>query len=148
VPAALVDTNLLVYAHDPAAGAKQDRAIRTLEVLRATGQGRLSVQTLAEFFAVATRGRRRLLAVEDALAQVEGLALGWPVLDVTPLVVVEAARGVRDHRLAYWDAQLWATARLNQVGVVFTEDIPSGPTLEGVRYVNPLAPEFDIAPWS
>lgn len=145
--AVLVDTNLLVYAHDRAAPSKQETAIRTLEALRAAGRGRLSAQCLAEFFAVVTRGKRPLLAIADALSQVEALAGGWPVFEITPLVVLEAARGVRDHDLAYWDAQLWATARLNQVDAIFSEDFAVGSSLEGVRFVNPLAPGFDLMLW-
>ena len=73
--------------------------------------------------------------------------MGWctPVLSVTGPVVIEAARGVRDHRMSYWDAQIWATARLNQVDVVLSEDFQEGRLLEGVRFVNPFAPSFDVA---
>src|SRR5439155_1039861 len=55
-----------------------------------------------------------------------------PVLSVTPLIVLEAARGARDHGLNYWDAQLWATARLNQIPLILTEDFAHGRVLEGV----------------
>jgi len=44
------------------------------------------------------------------------------------------------------DAQ-WATARLNQVPVVFSEDFRSGSLLEGVRFVNPFLPEFLLEEW-
>jgi len=30
----------------------------------------------------------------------------WPVFDLTPLIVLEAARGARDHDLPYYDAQV------------------------------------------
>ena len=70
-----------------------------------------------------------------------------PVLDITRLIVLEAARGLRQHRLSYFDAQIWATARLNQVTTVFTEDFEDGRRLEGVQFVNPLVPGFDIEPW-
>jgi predicted nucleic acid-binding protein len=69
----------------------------------------------------------------------------WPVLSITPAIVLEAARGVRDHSLSYWDAQLWATARLNQIAIILTEDAPAGRLLEGIRYVNPFEAAFDPA---
>ena len=47
--------------------------------------------------------------------------------------------------MSYWDAQLWATARLNQVEVVLSEDFQDGRALDGVRFVNPFAPSFDLA---
>ena len=81
-----------------------------LDQLDATGSGRLSVQCLAEFFSAATRGSAPKLSVPEAAQQVDQLARAWPVLDLAPMIVVEAVRGVRDHQLAYGDAQIWASA--------------------------------------
>src|SRR5947199_11741 len=58
--------------------------------------------------------------------------------------VVEAARGASAHRLDYWDAQLWATARLNQIQVILTEDFAHGRVLEGVHFMDPFAASFDL----
>ena len=41
------------------------------------------------------------------------------------MVMLEALREVRDHQLSYYDAQIWAAARLNQVPVIFSEDFNS-----------------------
>ncbi len=145
--AALIDTNVLVYAHDRGEFAKQERAIQTLNSLYITGNGRLSAQCLAEFFRAATRGPNPRLTVSEAAQQVERLARAWPVFDVTSFIVLEAIRGVRDHQLAYWDAQIWATARLNQIPFVLSEDFSAGTVLEGVRFVNPFADDFDLDAW-
>ena len=64
-----------------------------------------------------------------------------------PLIVLEAARGARDYDMAYYDAQIWASARLNQVATVFSEDFSDGQTLEGVRFVNPFAAGFRLEEW-
>ena len=143
----LIDTNVLVYAHDRGEFVKQQQAIRALEALQLAGTGRLTAQVLAEFFRVVTKSARPLLTVEQARQQLGYIARTWPVLDVTPLVVLEAARGVQDHQLSYYDAQVWATARLNQIPVIFSEDFPSGTSLEGVRFVNPFAADFAIETW-
>ena len=145
--AILIDTNVLVYAHDHEAPAKQVQAIRVLERLYNAGNGRLSAQCLAEFFRVTTRAAKPILTQREAMQQVERLARVWPVYDVTPLIVIEAARGARDHQLPYWDAQIWATARLNQVPVVFSEDFNPGSVLEGIRFVNPFAGDFFLSAW-
>lgn len=137
-PLALIDTNLLVYAHDPSEPEKQVKAIRVLDHLQASGQGRLSVQCLAELFSVLTRGADPLLSRAEASGQVTLLARAWSVLAVTPQVVLEATRGASAYQMAYWDAQIWATARLNQVSVVLSEDFATDATLEGVTFVNPL----------
>ena len=147
MPAVLVDTNLLIYSHDPADPSKQQRAIEVLDHLHSTGAGRLSTQTLAEFFAVAIRGKKPLLTAKQAAQQLENLSSSWPVLNITPLIVIDAARGVRSHKFAYWDSQLWATARLNQIPVIFTEDFDVGATIEGIRFVNPFAAGFQLSDW-
>lgn len=71
----------------------------------------------------------------------------FEVVDLTSVVVLDAVRGVRDHQLSYWDALIWASARLNQVLVIFSEDFASNVVLEGVRVVNPFAPDFNLAEW-
>ena len=140
----LVDTNVLVYAHDPADRGKQGRAIDLLDALRSAGVGGLSVQSLAEFFWTCTRGRRPLLTVAEAHAQTERLMFGWPVYELTGAIVLEALSGVRRHRMAYCDAQLWATARLNQVPVILSEDFTDGTRLDGVRFLDPFGPRFNL----
>lgn len=141
----LVDTNVLVYAYDRAEPRKQPRAVESLRRLVASGRGRFSSQILGEFFRAATQKIRPPLSPSDAHNQIATLIRAWPVLPITPLIVLEAARGVRDHRLAYWDAQVWATARLNQIPMVLSEDFKDGQVLDGVRFVNPFARAFDLS---
>jgi predicted nucleic acid-binding protein len=142
---ALVDSNVLVYAFDAASRGKQVRAAQLLEDIEPIGRGTLSTQVLGEFFRVVTEKIARPLTPAQARLELERLVASWPVLPVTAAVVIEAARGVRDHRMSYWDAQLWATARLNQVEVVLSEDFQDGGVLDGVRFVNPFTPSFDLA---
>jgi predicted nucleic acid-binding protein len=145
--AILIDTNLLVYAHDRGEFGKQGKAIEVLAQLQATDSGRLSAQCLAEFFAVITRGPAPRLTVAEASMQVARLARVWPVVDVTSQIVLEAARGVREYQFSFWDAQIWAAARLNQIPVVFSEDFSDRSVIEGVRFVNPFAKAFRIEEW-
>ena len=147
MPIVLVDTNILIYAHDPADPVKQTKAIQVLDHLQTHAIGRLSTQTLGEFFAATTRGKQPLLTIAKASKQIENLALSWVLFDVTPLTVVEAVRGVRVHKLSYWDAQLWAVARLNQAPVIFSEDFNVGGSLDGVRFVSPFAFDFVLTDW-
>ncbi len=141
---ALVDTNVLVYACDPSDDEKRERALQLLVGLHEAGAGCLSAQVLSEFFWTTTRGRSPLLTLAEATVQVERLAASWPVLDVTALVVGEAARGVAAHRFSFWDALIWAAARLNQVPLVLSEDFAHGSRVGGVRFVNPFTRAFDL----
>ncbi len=48
--------------------------------------------------------------------------------------------------MSIWDALIWAAAKMNGIPYVLTEDARHGRVLEGVTYVNPFDPEFDLAP--
>ena len=140
----LVDTNVLVYAHDRSAPRKQMRAIEVLDRIVDQSLGVLTPQVLAEFFAVVTRKIPAPLSVADAYESLENLLLSWECLEYSADIVLEAARGVRDHRLSFWDALIWASARLHRVPLVLSEDFNSGAAVEGIRFVNPFLPGFDI----
>jgi predicted nucleic acid-binding protein len=145
MPLILIDTNVLVYTHEKNEPGKQDQAIRVLKSLEANG--RLSVQCLSEFVNVTIRRLIPLLTIEEAIIQVERLIHTYPIFPLTPMIILEAARGVKEHSLSYYDAQIWASARLNQVPVIFSEDFSDEVVLEGVRFVNPFASEFVLEDW-
>ncbi len=145
--AVLIDTNILVCAHDLGEYAKQDQAIRVLERLQLGGNASLSVQCLAEFFSIMTRGKAPKLTIPEAERQVGHLALAYSVLPLTVPIILEAARGGREHQLSYYDAQIWATAKLNQIPTLLSEDLASGAVLEGIRFVNPFDPDFAVEQW-
>ena len=141
---ALLDTNVLVYIVDPEDPKKQSRAEEAMNALRVNQNGRLSVQNLAEFFYTSTRKLKPPLSPSQAMEQIDRFQTLWPVFSLTPLIVTEAARAVRDYQLAYYDAQSWATARLNGVAIVLSEDFQTGRTLEGVQFINPFADDFRL----
>lgn len=139
----LLDTNLLVYPFDARDATKQARARTLLERLAPGDAAGLSSQALSEF---ANVGLKKLgLPAPFVARQVERYAQLFRVVPLTPAVVLEAVRGVGDHQMAYYDAQVWAAAKLNQVPVVLSEDFPSGATVEGVTFLDPLAASFDLA---
>jgi predicted nucleic acid-binding protein len=145
--AILIDSNLLIYMFDGRDEPKRQRAIATVLALAEAGEGRLSVQCLSEFFSVTTRskaGMPPMLSIGIAAQQAETLTRTFETFPLTPQIVLEAMRGVREFRLAFWDAQIWAAARLNQIPIVFTENFNPGSFLEGVRFMNPFAPDFNL----
>ncbi len=145
MPGILLDTNVLVYAYDVREPTKRGQAIHLLSRLHPSPAVYLSVQTLAEFMSAT---RKLNISTADAQQYVIGFAETWPIIDLTPQIVIEAARGVRDHSLAYYDAQIWAAARLNQIPFVFSEDFNHDGSLEGVRFINPFSPTFQLDDWA
>jgi predicted nucleic acid-binding protein len=139
-----LDTNLLVYCFDEGASQKKERALRTIERTGRAPRAALPAQVLAEFANVALYKLKPPLSPADVYEQVERLEAVFPILPLTSAVALEAVRGVRDHRFSYFDAQIWAAAKLNQIPTVLSEDFSTGATVEGVTFLNPLADDFDL----
>src|SRR5688500_5308103 len=76
-----LDSNVLVYGDDAAAGAKRDRAVELIGDLVRTGAAVISTQVLQEYYSVATRKLR--LAPVVARARVETFAR-IPVVLIRP----------------------------------------------------------------
>ncbi len=143
----LVDTNVLVYAFDLAEAEKRARAITLLDELRENALGCISIQCLSEFFNAVTRGKPPKLAIEKALQYTQDYVLAFPTYLLTPSIVLLAARGVRDHSLSFYDAQIWACALSNDVPVIFSEDFQDGQVLDGITFVNPFTQNFELEKW-
>src|SRR5579862_3300442 len=129
----LIDTNVLVYLYDESEPRKQLQARLVLRGIAGAGAGAVSTQVLSEFFSVTTRRLRPQLPLDLVLTELERHARVWNVLPVTAPVIIAAARAVRDHQLSFWDAQLWAAAKLNQLDTILSEDFQAGSILGGVR---------------
>ena len=134
----LVDTNLLVYAYDRSEPEKQAKAVEILDELVKNGTGILSPQVLSEFYTVVTRKLAAPLTPQEGYTSISNYIRSWNMVDLTSYVVLEAVRGVRDHRLSYWDSLIWATAKMNQIPTVLSEDFSSHSVIEGVRFTNPF----------
>lgn len=144
MPDILVDSNILVYAHDPRDARKQEQATGLLNHLISEGLVVLSVQCLSEFFNAVTNKLPERVSVEDALTQIDRFVQSCRIFDLTVGAVLEGCRAASQHSLSVWDALIWAVAKLNQVPYVLTEDMQHGRFLEGVRFQNPFVAEFDL----
>jgi predicted nucleic acid-binding protein len=144
----LLDTNILVYAYDRSDRPKQQRAVEVLDALASRRGAAISTQVLGEFFSTVTRKLASPLSAEEAFDRVAHYVQAWTILDLTAWVVLEAIRGSRVHRLNYWDAQIWAAARVNQIPVIFSEDFSHGTLLQGVRFINPFHSGFRLDDWT
>lgn len=144
----LIDTNVLVYAHDLAEEKKRTQAIRVIDNLQKARLGCLSIQCVSEFFNTVTRIQRQILALEEAIEQAQVLINSFPVFPLTSMVVLDAISGSKKYKIPYYDAQIWACAHLNQIPLIFSEDFLNGQTLEGVRFVNPFLESFELEKWT
>ena len=134
----LVDTNILIYSRDLDEPEKRLRAIELIDGLAAPGELVLTVQCLNEFSAASLRRGVEVSEVETAVTRWRDLG---EVLRLEVAATTAALVAVAQHRLSFWDALIWATARDAAVPVVFSEDFQHGRELEGVRFLNPFRNE-------
>ena len=101
-----VDTNILVYAYDRSEPEKQVLALAVLDQLTEARAGVISAQVMSEFFSAITRKISAPLLPADAYQRLENYQQSWEVVDVTPEVVLEGVRGVREYQFSLWDGQI------------------------------------------
>lgn len=135
----MLDTNVLAYMYDSSNPIKQQKAIQIVDYWVRKKRVAISVQVLSEFAVIASKKLNPPLTYSEIMASVERLSGSMIVLPLTTFIVQEAVRGANSYQMSYWDAQIWAAARMNQIPLIFTEDIPGQSRIEGVSYENPFA---------
>ena len=134
---AFVDTNVLVYAYDRAAGAKRDLARDLLEALWNQGRGVLSTQVLQEFYVNVRRKTTPSVSQEEARALVADY-LAWDPIVNDGAAVLEAVDASHRYRLSLWDALIVVAARRGEASVLYSEDLDHGQTFGSVQVLNPF----------
>jgi predicted nucleic acid-binding protein len=135
------DTNVLVYATASISDAKVIRARDLIARAMRAASSLLLLQTLAEFSNVAIRKAR--IPAEDIRRTIDAWRAVLPVQAADDSDLSAALEAVRAHRLPFWDAMLWASARRAGVRHLVTEDLQDGFTLQGVTFINPFKREND-----
>ena len=134
---AFVDTNILVYAYDSAAGAKREIARGLVEDLWNQGRGILSTQVLQEFYVNVRRRTAPSVSQEEARALVADY-LAWDPIVNDGAAVLEAVDASHRYRLSLWDALIVVAARRGEASVLYSEDLNHGQTFGSVQVLNPF----------
>lgn len=134
---AFVDTNVLVYAYDRAAGARHERARRLVEELWTNGNGVLSTQVLQEFY-VNVRSKARAPISREAARALIADYLAWDPVVNDGAAVLDAVDLADRYRLSFWDALVVVAARSGGAAVIYSEDFNDGQAFGPVRIVNPF----------
>lgn len=132
-----VDTNVLIYAHDPRSGAKQAKAIGLLQELWDSRIGVLSTQVLQEFCINARRRASRPLSPRETNGILQDL-LRWEIFVNTAASVVRALELEERYGISFWDALIVQAAQGSGTTTLYTEDLADGQMYGTVRAVNPF----------
>jgi predicted nucleic acid-binding protein len=134
---AFLDTNILVYAHDPGTGIKHERARALIEKLWNTGTGVLSTQVLQELCVNLRRKMARPWTVEETRNLILDY-MNWQIVVNTPNSAIEALAIEANYQVSFWDALIIHAAESSGAAILYSEDLSDGQTYGSVRVVNPL----------
>lgn len=133
-----VDTNILMYAHDKAAGLKHDRAKALLERLWSERSGVVSTQVLQEL-AVNLRRKARKPLDTKSVREIVSDYLTWEVVVNGGESVLGALELEERYQISFWDALVVHAAQSAGADTLYSEDLSHGQRFGSVHVFNPLA---------
>jgi predicted nucleic acid-binding protein len=136
-----LDTNLLVYSIDNAAGARH-RVARDIVDRAVECDCWLTLQALGEFYVATTR--KGMTPPAEAAAQVADWLELFPTIASSAAAIRAALAAASVGRASYRDALLVATAAEAGCTIVLTEDMSDGTALSGVAIHNPFAASGEL----
>jgi predicted nucleic acid-binding protein len=134
----LVDTNVLVYAHDRTAGRKRELARSLMDRLWRDGSGCLSIQVLQEFAVNVTRKIPQPLTLAETRDVIDLLS-EWRVYSPVASDVAAALRRQEEQRVSFWDGMILQSAYRLGCQVLWSEDLNAGQSFDGVEVCSPFA---------
>jgi predicted nucleic acid-binding protein len=136
----LIDTNILIYALDPAEPEKRATSADLLRRAIANHTLALSPQNLNECYKILAL-RRRLVPAVAARTYLMHL-LPWCIAPLDARTTAKAWAVQDEASLEWWDALLVASALMVGCKLFISEDMQDGRVISGMRILNPFAPEF------
>lgn len=132
-----VDTNILMYAHDVAAGEKHQRARALVAELWENRSGVVSTQVLQE---LAVNLRRKSGKPLDAkgVRDVVSDYLTWQVVVNGGDSILEALDIEARYQVSFWDALVIQAAQAGGAEILYSEDLSDGQRYGSVLVTNPL----------
>ena len=134
---AFVDSNILIYAYDTAAGSRHAQAADKLKDLWRTRTGCLSTQVLQEFYVTITRRIPTPASAPVAREAVRRYA-AWVRNPLTPATLLRASEMSEAWQVSFWDGLILAAAEQDDAAELLTEDLNHGQVIAGIRIVNPF----------
>jgi predicted nucleic acid-binding protein len=133
------DTNILVYTLQTPGNTNLDRARDLVNRAAANASVALLLQSLTEFSHVAIRKLRMDVdLVRRRVAAFRRVAAVHAPADEDLTAALDL---VQDHRLAFWDALMCATADRAGLQYLLSEDMQDGRRLGNLTIINPFRPE-------
>jgi predicted nucleic acid-binding protein len=133
-----VDTNILIYVHDPRDPIKQEKAERLVASL---SDGVLLWQVACEFVAASRKLASFGFSVDQAWREVNKARALWTTRLPDWRVAERAEELMRQVRLSFWDAMIVAACLEAGVSHLYSEDFDNSIVATGLKIINPFVDE-------
>lgn len=133
-----VDTNVLMYAHDSAAGKKHERAKALVQELWSSRSGVISTQVLQEL-AVNLRRKSKKPLDTKTVREIVSDYLTWQVVVNGGEAILEALDIEARYQVSFWDALVIQAANAAGAETLYSEDLSDGQSYGSVVVKNPFA---------
>lgn len=141
--AVFVDANVLIYSEDSSDPVKQQTALQWLDELWRRQCGRISTQTLNEFYVNATRKLKPPLPQGDARAKVRRFT-AWQPWQIDHATVESAWAMESRYGLHYWDSLVIAAAQHLGCRYVLSEDMGHEQHYGAVQVIDPFRSSIEL----
>jgi len=130
-----IDTNVLIYAHDPRDPRKQTTAIALIESL---ADAVLLWQVACEYISAAKKIEPFGYSREQAWLDIRELRSVWDAILPSWEVADRAERLLDRYSLSFWDAMIVAACAEAGVERLYSEDFGDR-TIDGLEIANPFS---------
>lgn len=138
-----VDTNILVYSRDQSEADKQAIALNWLSVLWRERSGRISFQTLNEFYVTVTQRLKPGLTRDEAQADIRNLLL-WNPIPVDGTVMENAWLIQARYGFSWWDSLILSAAQIQDCRFILSEDMQHEQQVGNVTILNPFLSDVAV----
>ena len=138
-----VDTNILVYSRDDSEAEKQVIAQQWLAFLWQQRTGRVSAQSLNEYYIKVTQRLKPGRSRPDAHNDVRNLA-SWNPLPVD-FIVIENAWQIQDrYQFSWWDSLIVSAAQIQDCSILLSEDMQDEQLIGNMQIINPFKHDISV----
>ena len=130
-----VDTNILLYVHDPRDPAKQAAAVSLLQSL---SDGVLLWQVACEYLAASRKLEPLGYSRSKAWQDLQDLHRVWTTILPSWEVLDQAGRLLSSYSLSFWDSMILAACLEGGVTRLYSEDFDVYHRLDGLEISNPF----------
>jgi predicted nucleic acid-binding protein len=135
-----LDTNILIYALDPAVPEKRKVSADLLTMAISSRILTLSPQSLNEAYRVLTE-RRKIMPLEATRTYLGTLA-PWCIAPLDAETTKRAWTVQDETKYSWWDSLMLAAALRADCRIFVSEDLPDGHVVSGMRISNPFTDQF------